>query len=233
MSAPSELPEPGRPHLRRAIAQLPQHEPADELWPRIAASLDAEATLARAVTELPIHQPDDALWNAIAARLDAPAAEPEVAPATQQPAGAVVRRLWPTTATARHLAALAASVLLVLAGWWGLRAPAADSGPRETVAYTQEQITLPPAATTLAADPLEAEGRAFIDAHCQSLPAVCQSANFQSLRSQLLELETEEKGLAQYTRQHGNSPELVQHQTQVATLKATVTRELIRLLIVS
>ena len=300
-----ELPEAGRPHLRRALQALPAHAPDAALWPRVAARLDAEAPLRRAIARLPTHEPDpaawtqlersprwctwgssanfqlatlpasspapaagsppteswrykypdrgtalntslsttsreapawpalpshapdDALWDAIAARLAAPAA-------AARPAGpaAVPRQLWPPTAPVRRLAALAASLLLLMTGWLLRPAPPTGSGPHETVAYSQETVAaLPAPALSPAPDPLEAEGLAFIDAHCQALPSVCQSADFQSLRSQLDELEAEEKDLSHYARQHGASPELVRNQVKIIKLKATVTRELIQLLI--
>ncbi|GAA3957145.1 hypothetical protein [Hymenobacter antarcticus] len=229
MSPTPELPEPGRPNLRRALNELPVPEPAADLWARIEAQLPPPV-LSRAVAQLPVPEPADDLWNAIAARLDAPA---EVAVNPALPARpVVVRPLWPLTTSVRRLAALAASVLLAVVLLWNLRPGPAARGPRETLAYSQETVVDAPSPAALpSADPVEAEGRAFIDAHCQAQPAVCQSPDFQSLHSQLLELETEEQGLARYTRQHGNSPELVRHQVQVTTLKATVTRELIRLLI--
>ena len=258
MSPTPEQPETGRPNLRRALQSLPTHAPDDALWPRLAAQLDAEAPLRRAIAQLPTHEPDpaawaqivssfsdtndeapawptlpshapdDALWDAIAARLDAPAAAPVAQPAPP----AVVRQLWPPTATVRQLAALAASLLLVAAVWLLRPVSTAGSGPHETVAYSQETVAaLPTPALSFAPDPLEAEGLAFIDAHCQSLPAVCQSADFQSLRSQLDELEAEARDLSRYAQQHGASPELVRNQVKIVKLKASVTRELIQLLI--
>lgn len=233
MSPTPELSEPGRPNLRRALHELhelPAPAPAPDLWARIEAQLPAPA-LGRAVARLPAPAPDDALWNAIAARLDAPAEVAAAEPAV--PArSAVVRSLWPLTASVRRLAALAASVLLAVVLLWNLRPGPAARGPRETLAYSQEIVgDAPGPGAQPPTDPVEAEGRAFIDARCQAQPAVCQSPDFQSLHSQLLELETQEQGLARYTRQHGHSPELVRHQVQVTTLKATIMRELIHLLI--
>ncbi|WP_046245914.1 hypothetical protein [Hymenobacter terrenus] len=262
MSPTPELPEPGRPNLRRAIHSLPVHEPDAALWLRIATQLAAEQAIAHAVAQLPTHEPDqelwsrittqltlesvadqpltswpalptyepdDAVWDTIAARLDAPtiAAEPN-----QLPQRSVVRQLWPVAAAPRRLMALAASLLLLVSLVWWQRPTSSTNGPRETVSYTQEIVTeAVPTALAPAPDPLEAEGRAFIDSKCSTLPAVCQSGDFQSLRGQLDELETEEQRLLRDSQRFGNSPELVRHQVRVATLKATVTRELIRLLI--
>ncbi|MBD2715861.1 hypothetical protein KBK19_12520 [Microvirga sp. STR05] len=240
MSQTPDTPETGREHLRRALHHLPTHEPAAATWPRILAQLTAEEAVTRTLPHLPTHEPDDALWNAIAARLDAPEETPVFRTPDPVPQ---IKSLWPA-ATLRWVSGVAAAVLMLLAAWL-LRpayAPQAlpdavatteAAAPLETIAYSEEVVTAPAAspAAPLAFDPLGQQGVAFIDAHCTSLPTVCQSDEFQQLRSQLSELETEEQSLRQDVRRFGSTPELVQHQVHITTLKATVTRELIQLLI--
>ncbi|WP_035565189.1 hypothetical protein [Hymenobacter sp. IS2118] len=249
MSNLPELPESGRPNLCRALAALPNHEPDFELWPLIMNQLDAENGIQPAWPALPAHAPDDALWNAIAARLDAPATmdrikneELKIKNLTVDSSfliplktvhraekRAKVRTLWPAS---RRLLALAASLLLLVGLVWWQRPAPVPGGLRDTVAYSQEILAEPvPGPAFPAPDPLEAEGRAFIDGKCSTLPAVCQSSEFQLLRDQLDELETEEAGLLRDTQRYGNRPEIVRHQVRVTARKATVTRELIRLLI--
>ena len=82
-----------------------------------------------------------------------------------------------------------------------------------------------------ATDLLEQQGRLFIDAHCSSRPVVCESGEFRTLRTQLQELETQEARLRQDARRFGTSPELLREQARLITLKASVTRELVQLLI--
>jgi hypothetical protein len=131
--------------------------------------------------------------------------------------------------------AVAASVLILLGVWWQQRpttVPVATSSLRETVAFSEEVVTTPlPSAIPVSEDPLEQEGQLFIDAHCSSLPTVCQSGEFKSLRTQLTELEEEEEKLRQDARRFGESPELLRQQAQLISLKATITRELVQLLI--
>jgi hypothetical protein len=224
--------EAGRLNLQRALGELPVHEPEASLWPRIADQLAAEQAIARALPALPVHEPADALWTAIAADLSAPAASPLTVVA--EPARPAVRLLWPTY---RVAAGLAAAVLVGLLVWWPRPQPTATattSAPRETITYSMEEeveAEPAPARTAAAFDPLDQQGVAFIDAHCSSLPTVCQSDEFRELRTQLTELETEEQRLHRDLRRLGSTPELVRHQVRVTTLKATVTRELIQLLI--
>lgn len=292
---PDELPaEPGQQHLRRALHELPSHEPDDALWRRIGAQLDTDAAVSRALPELPQHEPDDDLWAVIVGRLDhetpapltlSPAAEdspvrplgtvpaaaelqdtPErpaapaeplitpAAPATSAPAPALPQatRRWLARPWHWAASAAAAAVLMLVGAWWQHqhRAPApllAHTRPatapeplaapvaHETISYGEEVLPADKAATARFAgstfDPLQAQGVAFIDAHCTSLPTVCQSAQFQELRTELAALEAEEQRLQQAARRFGPSPELEQDRARVTTQKATITRELIQLLI--
>ncbi|MBO2013116.1 hypothetical protein [Hymenobacter negativus] len=223
----SQLPETGASNLRRALNSLPAHEPDSATWARIEAQLAVDAALARAVPALPTHEPDDDLWANVAARLDAAEAPVVLADAPAPPT--VLRQLWPTR-TVRRMLAMAASVLLVLGVWWQLHpATSVPTVARETVTFSEEEDSLPLPAP--AADPLEQQGLSFIDAHCSSQPAVCQSGEFRTLRTQLQELETQEVQLRQDTRRFGASPELLREQARLITLKASVTRELVQLLI--
>jgi hypothetical protein len=246
MSQTPETPESGRQHLRRALHQLPTHEPTPDTWARLQTQLTADDAVARALPRLPTHEPDDALWQAIASRLDAPA-ETTAAGAAMlpEPPAAPARRLWPA-ATWRRMAAVAAAALVLVGVWWQRPAPhptvgvtqtatppAATTAPRETIAYSEEVVPAPAASPAAPAsfDPLGEQGVSFIDAHCTALPTVCQSDEFRELRTQLSELETREQGLRRDVQRFGATPELLRHQVQITTLKATVTRELVQLLI--
>lgn len=282
---PDNLPaEPGQQHLRRALRELPAHEPDDLLWQRIDAQLTTDAAVSRALPELPQHEPDDDLWAVIVGRLDheapaplalSPAAEAEIRPLDGMPAAAELVAVAPPAAelttpeqpavpvpphaTRRWLArpwhwaaSAAAAVLLLVGAWWQQqhRAPGPllahtrpataaaaqpDPAAHETISYGEEVLPADKAATARFAgssfDPLQAQGVAFIDAHCTSLPTVCQSTQFQELRTELAELEAEEQRLQQAARRFGSSPELEQDRARVTTQKATITRELIQLLI--
>ncbi|WP_324670947.1 anti-sigma factor [Hymenobacter sp. GOD-10R] len=227
MSQTPEQPEAGGLNLRRALNDLPTHEPDPATWSRIEAQLSAQAALTRAVATLPEHEPDAFVWDTIAARLDEQAqvvSLPSTAPA------ATVRSLWPPKVLRRTLA-IAASVLLLVGLWWQQRPAQLATSPRETVAVTQEEVATPLSLPAPTPDPLEQQGRSFIDAHCSSLPTVCQSGEFRALRTQLTEVESQEKQLRRDARRFGESPDLLRQQAQLVTLKATITRELVQLLI--
>ena len=231
MSQTPDLPEEGHQHLRRALHQLPTHEPSADTWQRIEAQLATENAIQRTLPYLPAHTPDDAVWTAIAGRLS----ELELAPnplLAESPTPGVVRTLWPVRPWSL-VAGMAAAILVLLLAWWQRPTSYDASTPQETITYTEETMDSPaaPLPSQFVTDPLERQGLAFIEAHCTSLPTVCQSGEFRELRTQLTELESEEQSLQQAARRFGTNPELVRHPTQVTTLKAAVTRELIHLLI--
>lgn len=232
--------EPGAEHLRRAIGQLPAHEPAAGTWARIETQLAADAALPRLVAELPTHEPDDALWASIAGRLavaEAEAPRPMLSPQPAAPRYAG----WLAAPAGRRALALAASLLLLVlagGGWWQLRRATAPSvargtappaGPRETFTVSEETVVAPLPA--LSADALERQGLAFIRKGCSRQPAVCSSSEFRRLNAQLTELQTQAQELRQAARRFGTSPELARAQTRLVNLQAAVERQLINLLI--
>ena len=231
MNPTPELPaENGRAHLRRAVAALPAHAPDPATWPRIAGQLAAEQAIAAALPYLPTHAPAPDAWASIAARLDASSESVAAAPAP------VVRPLWP--ARLGWVAGLAAAVLLLLGVWWlrptASAPPLATAAPQETVTFSEEVAALPvptPASLTAPTDPLAQQGEAFIEAHCTSLPTVCQSGEFRELRAQLTEVEAQQRRLHQDAQRFGSSPALVREQGQLTTLRAALTRELVQLII--
>lgn len=236
--------EPGAANLRRALGQLPPHEPAPGTWARIEAQLAADEALPRLVAALPTHEPADELWDRLASRLDAA----EAATAQRRTLGPLASpgryASWLTSSTGRRTLALAASLVLLMlagAGWWQHRSatPAAitrivpAAGPRETLTVREETVdaALPGALPALPTDALETQGLAFIQKGCSRQPAVCSSAEFRSLNTQLAELQAQQQELQQATRRFGSSPELAREQARLVNLQAAVTRQLINLLI--
>jgi hypothetical protein len=215
--------ETGRAHLARALGELPTVEPAADTWAAITSQLAADEAIAHTLPQLPAHEPADDTWLHIAARLDQLAAPARL---TQLPQRRP-RRSWQLR--------LAASVLLLLAvglAWLTrpARAPLASATPLPVAAPVAAVPAMPALPPAPGAEPLDEQGEAFIEAHCSSLPQVCQSGEFQQLRAQLTDLQRQEQKLRAQTRR-GASPQLEQQQVQVTIRKATVTRELIHLLI--
>ncbi|TVT37801.1 hypothetical protein FNT36_21780 [Hymenobacter setariae] len=202
----------GQQHLARAISQLPLHEPDPSGWDILATQLAGEQAITNALPHLPSHEPAADTWLHLANRLDQAAVPVPLWPAQQR------RRTW-------QLGVAASILLLLVAGLAWLRQPART--PAVAVAPLPAVPALPPLPAT---EPLEAAGEAFIEAHCTSLPQVCQSGQFQKLRAQLTALQRQEALLRAQTQARGETPQLVRQQVQVTILKATVTRELIHLL---
>jgi hypothetical protein len=223
---PDAAAEAGRAHLARALGELPTAEPATDTWAAIASQLATDQVIAQSLPQLPTHEPADDTWLHMAARLDQPATTAKLVVTLPQPRRRP-RRIWQLS--------LAASVLLLLAvglAWLArpARAPLAVATPPPVAAPVSALPALPALPPAPSAEPLDEQGEAFIEAHCSSLPQVCQSGEFQQLRAQLTDLQQQEQRLRTQT-QRGASPQLEQQQVQVTIRKATVTRELIHLLI--
>ena len=221
-SYPPPIPEGGLQYLRRALRELPTQEPDAAGWDAIAAQLDAEQAIARALPQLPSHEPADDTWARLAERLDQLVA----------PAPVVVRPLWQRRPWQLSVGLAATVLLLLVVGQqWFRKTKIAKTPQVAVVALPPPMVPALPALPLLATDPLEEQGEAFIDAHCTSLPTVCQSVEFKQLRAQLTLLQQQEQQLRDQTQLQGATPQLVRQQVQVTIRKATVTRELIHLLI--
>lgn len=101
--------EKNRESLRRALEQLPQHEPPADTWTGLCRRLSLE--------DLPAYTPPPAVWNELNGALD-----------RQEQRSGRIRRLT------RFSAAASLALLLGLGGWWYATA----DEPRVTIAYSQE-----------------------------------------------------------------------------------------------
>lgn len=207
------------------FSQLPDYDPHPDLWVRIEADLDSDATLARVVGELPDYEPKTNLWAAIDAQLSQPSAV-SVTPGTQ-PVG--VRPLWQQPVPRRLWAGMAAAALVVLVGAWLVLRPSATEAVR--MEYAVEQTTETPNrdvfSETSAADERAEE---FIARQCAEQQLACQLPEVHELRHQLTDLTIEQKRIEQERRTFGDDPTLVRAQVKIENQRIEVTKELITLL---
>lgn len=203
--------------------QLPEYDPHPDLWARIEADLDSDATLARVVGQLPDYEPQTDLWAAIDGQLApvtipvVPVAQPVVMrPLWHQP----VRQLW---------TAFAVAAVVVLAGTWLIVRPVSTESVR--VEYAVEQTTEMPNQDMMSATSAADErAEAFIARQCAEQQLACQLPEVHELRNQLTDLTTEQKRIEQERRTFGDDPTLVRAQVKIENQRAEVTKELITLL---
>jgi hypothetical protein len=116
--------EKNRSTLKQAISQLPQYEPAKNVWDRIATNLgQSSAEDRRPLDQLPAYTPPPTVWNGISRALEADKKE------KSRPRLAYLKPRWQQAA--------AALALLIGAGIWLMREPA----PRIQMAYAQEEVS--------------------------------------------------------------------------------------------
>ena len=188
---------------QRALNQLPTHEPRPDTWPQIAQWLDTEEAVHQAKPELPTYEASADTWEHIAAHL-APACAPRTV------------RWWHWAAAAMLVTTLGALV------WYQL--PHEDA----VVSYHEESLGAS-VAYQEEIDPLETEALAYVQQACAQQRPVCQTAEFQRLKTHLEELSEQEANLLQTMQQLGYDPQLVKYQVRIENLKADATKELIQL----
>lgn len=194
-------------NLRRALRQLPTHQPRPDVWEAIGQSLEEETPLRRALTQLPEHEPKIDRWPRIARALDL-RERPTVRP-------------W-----LRYAAAVGTIVLLSVAVFFLGRNNATADGA--VLTYSEELA--PPAVDLAPDDALEQEAWDYLQQLCQQAPATtCQQPEFVALRAHLLELTEEERALQATMQELGYDPQLVKYQVRIENMKAEATRELIQL----
>ena len=199
--------------------KLPEFDPRPDLWARIEADLDGDATLARVVGELPQYEPNTDLWDRIT--VDIKAVQPVPVPAeTRRWTFIVVRPLWVKSV---------AAAMVVLVGTWLLRRPEAAETVR--MEYAVEQTVDVPEGVDISRLP-EADERAeaFIARQCAERELICQRPDVHELRSQLTHLTVEQKRIEQERLTFGDDPVLVRAQTKIENQRAELTKELITLL---
>jgi hypothetical protein len=198
------------------LKNLPQHDPAPDLWNRIEADLNADALIDSRLPGLPMREPGADLWDRIADELT----ETKVIPIGRSN----TRQLRAT----RWLAVAAAVVLVVGGSWWLWPDNRPQTGERVTVAYSVET------GTNLPAEPLESvadnRAEAFIARQCAELTVACQKPEVHELRNQLVELKQEQQRIGQEIALFGADPALVRAQVKVENQRAEVTKEIITLL---
>ncbi len=197
------------------LKNLPQHDPAPDLWNRIEADLDADALIDSRLPGLPVREPGADLWD----RIDSDLSETKVIPIGR----GNIRQLGAT-----RWMAVAAAILVVMGGWWLWPDNQTQTGERVRVAYSVE------IAPNLPAEPLEsaADSRAedFITRQCAEEQLACQKPEIHELRNQLVELKQEQQRIGQEIALFGADPALVRAQVKVENQRAEVTKEIITLL---
>ncbi|WP_421828677.1 hypothetical protein [Larkinella sp.] len=194
---------------KKALQQLPEHEPRPDLWDRIDADLRADETIDRALDDLPVFEPKADAWEHIAGKLEKP----------------VVRPLWKPVLRWTAAAAVAAVVM----GIWLVLQPASDE--KVTIAYATETVETE---LTVASQPLQSavdqKVERFINEQCAQQTLVCQKPEVKELKQHLNDLSSRKEAVEQELLVFGNDPALVQAQIKIENERAEVTKELVRIL---
>lgn len=204
--------EKNREILKQALADLPQHQPDADLWNKIEASLDFEYRLQRAIPEMQLHEPDAAFWDKIEKQLE-PAKEAKHFRLNQY---------------YQYFAAAAASVVVLITSIYFLKNQAQE---KVKIAYSEEVISEEQVFTKESQSEDNTPGIRFIQEHCSIQPEICANPEVKELKSQLEQLEEENKKIKHQIEIFGADPMLIRNQIKIENLKAECTKELIQIII--
>ena len=201
--------------MNNSLPQLPEYDPADNLWDRIEANLQADELFTRLSQELPLHDPNPDLWNSIEANLS-------VSDTTQ------IRPLWRDVCV--QWVSLAATIALLLVGVWSIWP--AETPEKGHIEYATESIkSISDKKSTRPNWPsTTSRTEAFIAKRCAQQKAVCQRPEVHELRKQLTALTLKQQRIEQEREIFGDDPTLLRAQTKLETQRAEVTKELLTLL---
>ncbi|WP_080059621.1 hypothetical protein [Spirosoma aerolatum] len=201
--------------MNDSLPQLPEYDPADNLWDRIEANLQADELFTRLSHELPLHEPNPDLWNSIEANLS-------VSDTVK------IRPLWQDVRV--QWASLAATVALLMVGIWSVWP--AEMPEKVHIEYATESIK--PVSTQKSTNTnwpaTTSRTEALIAKRCAQQKSVCQRPEVHELRKQLTALTLKQQRIEQEREIFGDDPTLLRAQTKLETQRAEVTKELLTLL---
>jgi len=189
--------------LQEALRQLPKYEAPAAVWTHVTAMLD-EAPLQNAMALLPEHEAPASVWTGVLQNLDREQ--------TQRLRFRLLRRsaLW----------AVAASTLLLVAGWWLLR-------PSSELRLSQEWVD-----DRLLAPLRENDESAlqWLNTICSDEQILCREPRFKALKSELEELNEAEKKLRSALGPYGDDPELVGDLVRLERAQNDIVQQLLAMI---
>jgi hypothetical protein len=190
-------------NLKKAIHQLPEFEPREGLWNRVAEELDFEQKVKPLIASLPEHEPTIS-FDQITERLDD---------------GKKIYRLG----FMKYAAAIAASLFIAYFSWnqfrKGIAAP-------EKIEYSQETVL--PTDTLNNTDKYEQKAMEYIEESCNSQPAKCAMKDINVLKTELQYLYNQNQLLQEEGVKYGNDANMVKDQIKLENMKSKVIKELIQ-----
>ncbi len=236
--------EKNRNTLLRALRELPDHEPPDQLWSEMSDRLDreqAEAPLRKAISELPDHYPPAELWENLSDHLEQSQAESALHQAiaelpTYEPPSLVWEgieaELTPTEEKVvpqrkiipmwRRPAIAAGFTALVCAmAWWLLSAP---GGETVNISYATMEVM-----NTDTDEEQRRDEEAFqiVLGERAVQVALQMDPEMQILKEELVELDAAREQLLVAMSYYGRDAEMEQQMTKIEHERSNVLKEII------
>ncbi|MEM9885132.1 MAG: anti-sigma factor [Bacteroidota bacterium] len=189
----------------------------------------SEDALKHTIRKLPLHRPSEQLWNRIEGDLALGQAFAQLP--TYRPSDAVwediesqlpARRVWMRTRRWMSIAAGVAAILFATL-WWQAQQNEAVVSLGSTVETHQSSL--------LAADWNEDEDAFAVVAQvCEQYPFLCERQNFQSLQTELNELEDAKNMVLVNMQKYGRQARLVHQVKAIEQERSAVLKEIIEMI---
>jgi len=186
--------------LKNAIQELSTYQPSEQLWQRIESNLEWKNTL----DELPTYQPKADLWERIEQDL----------PATKTVQMRVSR--W-------SMAAAAIAAILVATFWWQTSSNAATIEMQYASADYDASLLI---------DDWNEDEDAFttIEEICKKHPFLCKNQQFQSLKSELTELENAKNDISLAMQKYGKQARLINQIKSIEQDRSDVLKAMVEMI---
>lgn len=197
--------ERNRETLRKALSQLPEYTPPDQMWEGIADGLESKEELSLQ-DRLPAYSPPPMVWNQINQALEA----------DNQHKPALIRRLGPV---------LRIAAAVVITGALGAFLLMREPAPKVALTYSQEAIT--PIAINVDWQQEEPQFEAIL----QQLQQHSANPKLNEMRLELEELNSAKKEVTTIlTAYGGKDPALINQLGEIERERSALYRELIKLI---
>lgn len=187
-------------HLKKALEQLPEYEPGQEVWDNISYLLSKKGASLQ-FQKLPVYEAPESIWNNISTKLD-----------QARPRLISIRKLY-------WYAAITAGVIL---GGFVISNQLSDSSS-ETISFSTEAIN----DITNASDWANDEAAfSLLDEFCNKIAFECNSPEFISLKTELDELNTAHSELKAVLTAFNEDPDLLEQLTLIERQRTDLLKTL-------
>ena len=194
--------------LKKALKNLPFHQPPENLWSKIESEIENEiqdVLLKQSLNELPVYEPSETVWENIVEEL----------PNSSSNRFKVYR----------NYIGIAASFAVLLSAFWWVNQP--NDGLNIEYAYSEEKLDERLQTESI---PDDESAFAMIDEICAEKAYLCDYNDFNNLRNELNDLTSAKTELEEAISEFNTSTDLVAALNDIEMERTVVFKRLLAML---